>query len=49
MENFGKTAVFPRGYAGFGKYSMGGYGRIGVYMVKNCRNSREYVSVVGIL
>ena len=28
MENFGKTA-------GLGKYCMGGYGRIGVYRVKD--------------
>ena len=30
-----KKAIFPGGYmAGLGKYSMGGYGRIGVYRVK---------------
>ena len=31
---FGKTAVFPADMAGLGKYSMGGYGRIGVYRVR---------------
>ena len=37
MENSGKTAVFP---GGLGKYSMGGYGRIGVYRVNklSCDN-----------
>ena len=33
MENSGKTAVFPADMARLGKYSMGGYGRIGVYRV----------------
>ena len=33
MENSGKTAVFRADMAGLGKYSMGGYGWIGVYRV----------------
>ena len=33
MENSGKMAVFRADMAGLGKYSMGGYGRIGVYRV----------------
>ena len=35
MENSGKTADL----AGLGKYSMGGYGRIGVYRVNLGFNS----------
>ena len=35
MENYGKTAVFRADMAGLGKYSMGGYGRIGVYRVRS--------------
>ena len=34
MENSGKNAFFWADMAGLGKYSMGGYGRIGVYRVK---------------
>ena len=35
MENSGKKRPFFRAdMAGLGKYSMGGYGRIGVYRVK---------------
>ena len=35
MENSGKKRSFFRAdMAGLGKYSMGGYGRIGVYRVK---------------
>ena len=33
MNIFGKTAVFRADMAGLGKYSKGGYGRIGVYRV----------------
>ena len=33
MEIYGKTAVFPGGLAGLGKYCMGGYGWIRVYRV----------------
>ena len=34
MEIYGKMAVFRADMAGLGKYCMGGYGRIGVYRVK---------------
>ena len=34
MGNFGKTAVFPGGYGQIGDIPHGGYGRIGVYRVK---------------
>ena len=32
--NFWKNGLFRADMAGLGKYSMGGYGRIGVYRVK---------------
>ena len=33
VEKYGKTAVFPGGYARLGKYCIRGYGQIGVYRV----------------
>ena len=33
VEKYGKIAVFRAATAGWGKYRMGGYGRIGVYRV----------------
>ena len=36
LENSGKTPFFRADMAGLGKYSMGGYGRIGVCSVKTC-------------
>ena len=43
MENSGKRPFFRADMAGLGKYSMGGYGRIGVYRV----NLPERLSIRG--
>ena len=43
MEIFLKTDVFRADMAGLGKYSMGGYGRIGVHRV-NVLGSQNVMS-----
>ena len=48
MENMGKRPFFWAAMAGFGKYHMGGYGRIGVYRVyrpmeASCRKRRTQI------
>ena len=43
MEYFEKRPFFRADMAGLGKYNMGGYGRIGVYRVKEEASSSKSV------